>query len=341
MSKPSYPREQAWAIDGQTLTAICRTVSAMPLASFSSLVPPGKPEPYEVINGAAVIKIHGPLEKNVSLVGWLFDSTAMTDIREQLRQAVDDPSVTRIVLHIDSPGGTVSGTDDLAQDVRAATSVKPVVAFVEDMGCSAAYWIASQANEVYATRSSVVGSVGTFAVVQDWSASFEAMGVHTYVVRTGRFKGIGAPGATINDEELAHLQEGIDAVNQVFLDAVQSARGLSSKEMAIIRQAGTFVGRAALDVGLIDGIRSFESVLKSTGAAVHSPVLSGAKARMTSGSRRFGERDMTPVQRQWANVVSSHRARGLSRVEAVKAANRSHPKLREKLVNEAASSRRR
>lgn len=342
MSKPVRPRDQIWAIEAKSLASICRAVAAVDL---TSLLPPPEPGDYEVINGAAVIDICGPIEKSKTLIGWLFDSTETQHVHKQLQNALGDSSVDRIILRIDSPGGTVSGTDDLAQAVYAASEVKPVIAFIEDLGASAAYWIASQASTVYATRSSIVGSVGTFSVVEDWSAAYAAMGVAVHIVKAGRFKAIGAPGSALTSDQLEHLQQNINSINRVFLNAVRTGRGLSSKELSVISEAGTFVGREAFDVGLVDGIRSFESILQGSGTSSHSATRAKTSTKMVSISsksvRRFGERTKTETQRKWDEAVASYVSKGMSKTEALRAANRSHPTLRLQLIKEANSERRR
>ena len=131
---------------------------------------------YEITEtGVAVIAISGILEKRQT-----------HHVRSLLRNATEDERVVGILLVIDSPGGTVAGTADLAASIRSAAKVKPVHAFVEDLAASAAYWAASQAGKVFAnTNTAMVGSIGTYAVLIDSSEMANKAGIKVHVIRAG------------------------------------------------------------------------------------------------------------------------------------------------------------
>jgi ClpP class serine protease len=120
---------------------------------------------YTRISGIAGIAMAGQITKGDSSYG----GCSSVRVRKAVRKAVNDDQVTAILLHIDSPGGTVAGTGDLADDVAAADKRKPVYCYVEDLGASAAYWVGSQARRVYANPTAMIGSIGTVAVVEDSS----------------------------------------------------------------------------------------------------------------------------------------------------------------------------
>ena len=90
----------------------------------------------------------------------------MSDAQRLVEQAAEDPVVAAILLRVDSPGGTVAGVSDLAEAVYAARKVKPVSAYISDLGASAAYYIASQAQRLYADSDALVGSIGVYSVVR-------------------------------------------------------------------------------------------------------------------------------------------------------------------------------
>ncbi len=142
-------------------------------------------------DGVAVIPMSGPLFKG----GSKFSSASTVDVRRAVRQARDDPEVRGILLHIDSPGGHVAGIQELADEVRATDKVKPVHAHLDDLGASAAYWVASQARHVTANATAQVGSIGVVAIVEDSSGAAELQGVKVHVVATGERKGDFVPGA--------------------------------------------------------------------------------------------------------------------------------------------------
>lgn len=214
---------------------------------------------FQVVSGGvAVVPLAGVLQKHVAS---LADGTSTVRARQKIRAAAHDEDVSAILLHVDSPGGTVSGTQDLAADVAAAAKNKPLFAYIEDLGASAAYWVASQANKVYSNDSGLVGSIGTYGVVYDFSEQAEQIGVKVHVLRAGAFKGAGAPGTEITDEQLAEWQRIIDALNEKFLAGVAAGRNLPRERVNTLADGRVHVGQAAEALGLTDGVRSIDEVL--------------------------------------------------------------------------------
>lgn len=207
--------------------------------------------------GVAMIRIDGPTAKGFGKFGEM--STVF--VRRAIRAASTNPDVASILLVIDSPGGYVAGTDDLARDVAAANEVKPVVAFIEDLGASAAYWVASQARAVYANPTAQVGSIGVFAVIEDASKAAEVAGVTVHVLSTGPLKGAGAEGAPVTPEQLAAWQTEIDDTMAHFAAAVRKGRNMTPKGFAEVATGGTWIASKAKDLGLIDGVRTLDATV--------------------------------------------------------------------------------
>jgi signal peptide peptidase SppA len=217
--------------------------------------------PYPVENGIAILSLSGLMTKRLTWLSYYFGGISTVQMRRRLSQAVSDPDVKGLLLVVDSPGGQVSGTADLAQDVADAGAQKPVMAYIEDMGCSAAYWVASQASHgLYCNRTATVGSIGTLMVIEDRSKQAEEAGVRVRVIASGEDKGRGAEGAPLTDADLAYFRDYVDSLNTSFLAAVQSARSLSETQMQDVRTAGLYVAEAARRAGLVDGIASLDAV---------------------------------------------------------------------------------
>ena len=215
--------------------------------------------PYRVVGeGVGLLALSGILQKGPSKFSGT-TSTAMA--RRQVRAMVADEKVQSILLVIDSPGGYVGGTEDLAADVRAANEVKPVTAYIEDEGASAAYWIASQAGKVYANASAFVGSIGVFAVVADLSKAVEAEGVTVHLLTTGPLKGAGAPGTPVTDAMLAQWQGEVDATMSHFTAAVRAGRSMGAKEFGEVATGAVWIASEAKSMGLIDGVRTLDEVV--------------------------------------------------------------------------------
>lgn len=206
--------------------------------------------------GIALIDISGSIMKYRAS---LTDSTSTVEVRQQIRAADASGDVSQILVRIDSPGGTVSGVADVFDDVRSAS--KPVTVYVEDLAASAGYWIAAGAQRIYANASSLIGSIGVFTVIADTSKSAEEMGVKLHLVTTGRFKGAFADGVPVTDEQIAYLQELIDQRFEQFMAAIETGRGLSRAQIKAIADGRVFTAEKALDLKLIDGVKTFDEVL--------------------------------------------------------------------------------
>lgn len=223
---------------------------------------------YRLMDGVAVIELAGVLGKDRS---W-FTDTSMRDAQRQVERAVEDPAVNAILLNIDSPGGTVAGTSDLAEAVFAARQRKPVVAYISDLGASAAYYVASQAGRIYGDTDALVGSIGVYTVVPDFSAFYSKEGIKVHVIRAGEMKGAGQPGTEVTDAQLADFQREIDQLNDTFLEAVARGRGWTRERVERLNDGRVHVGRHAVELGLLDGVMSFGAVLEGLKAQAQNRV---------------------------------------------------------------------
>lgn len=214
---------------------------------------------YEVTDeGVAIVSITGPMMKHLSS---LSDGTSTILARRQIRLAAADEQVRAIILKIDSPGGTVSGTFDLADDVAAAAKQKPLLAYIEDVGASAAYDVAAQANKIFANRSALVGGMGTYGVIYDQSARAAQLGVKVHVLRAGQFKGAGTPGTEITQEQLGEWQRIVDELNEFFIRGVASGRRMALQRVRELADGRVHVGAEAVKLGLIDGVQSLDETI--------------------------------------------------------------------------------
>jgi signal peptide peptidase SppA len=159
----------------------------------------------------------------------------------------------------------------LAADIAKANTIKPVVAYIEDLGASAAYHVASQAGAIYANEGALVGSIGTYAVVRDLSAYYEKEGIKTHVIRAGEFKGMGEPGSRVSDAQLENLQGMVERVNALFLERVSAGRKLSAEQMKGIATGAVWISNEAKTMGLVDGVKSFEDVIAELEASAQAP----------------------------------------------------------------------
>ena len=247
--------ELFWAMASYALTAFItdarRSMQAGPVddAADAGL-------PVQRYGGLAVIPVSGAMMKRgLSFFGMRI-STSTRDVQQALAAAVADERVDQIMLLIDSPGGSVDGTVELADAVYAARQSKPIIAQVDGMAASAAYWVASQANTIVASRSALVGSIGVFTILYDDSRAFENAGIEAIPITTGEFKVIGAPGVEITEAQAADYQRTVDQYFGDFLDAIRRGRPQMSDD-EILNAADGRVFKAdseALGMKLIDAV---------------------------------------------------------------------------------------
>jgi signal peptide peptidase SppA len=185
---------------------------------------------------------------------------------EKVGRAIDkaaaDSGTKAIILHVDSPGGSVAGTAELAAKVRAARDRKPVIAQVDSQAASAAYWVASQATEVVSTPGGSVGSIGVVALHEDISAMLEAEGVRPTLISAGKYKVEGHPFAPLEDEAREHFQSVVDDSYRDFVGAVASGRGVTTKVVeSKYGQGRVLFAQRALTAGMVDRIATFDQTL--------------------------------------------------------------------------------
>jgi signal peptide peptidase SppA len=270
---PFFPRATeyvgAWAIESRAAAALAQMAASPDLAKHMAAPPPVRIPTTITESGKggksiARVVVRGTLMKGQSSFG----GTSTVQLRRDIRQAAADPNVSAILLDVDSPGGTVAGTADLAAEVRAARRKKPVWAHIDDLGASAAYWVASQADQVFANdKTALVGSIGTLMTVYDFSAQAEKEGVKALVFATGPLKGAGAPGTPVDESQRAYFQKLVDDSQASFDAAVRTGRGMTAAELAAVRTGGVFTAAEALDLKLIDGIRSLDRTLEALAQA--------------------------------------------------------------------------
>ena len=182
-------------------------------------------------------------------------------IQSELQEAIDNPAVKQVVLDIDSPGGSVAGAFDLKDFISEAKEKKPIYAMARDSMCSAAYLIGSAATEVYATQTAQVGSIGVVAMHMDQSEANKKQGVKPTFIYAGDYKTAGNPHEKLEGDALEYLKESVEDAYQMFVSAVAENRGLDEQAIRDT-EARVYRGEKAVEIGLVDGIKSYDTLLE-------------------------------------------------------------------------------
>lgn len=250
----------SWAMLPEALSVLARTgLSFAPLeGSFSRVsrsFTPQTPEP-----GIAVLPLHGVILPYTSPVAAFLGASCLDAVTHDFCAARDNPDVQAIVLDIDSPGGSVTGVHAFSQLVYATRSSKFVLAQVRGLAASAAYWIAASASNMYIDPTAMVGSIGVVATLQDNREAQKKAGVEVREIVSTQSPSKRLDSST--PEGRAPLQRQVDALAQVFIQAVADYRNVSPQTVqSDFGQGGLLVGAEAVACGMADGLLTHISSL--------------------------------------------------------------------------------
>jgi signal peptide peptidase SppA len=206
----------------------------------------------------------------VPLVGSLYPSD-LSAFASRIDAAAANADVGHIVIPVDSPGGTVSGTPEAAAAVARAQAIKPVSAHIGSLGASAAYWIASQAGSISMNPSAEAGSIGVLAVHSDLSKMFGAAGITHTIIRSTPHKAEGSILEPLSEEAKIHLQGLVDETHDDFVRAVAAGRKVSmAKVNSDFGQGRTMGAAKAIAGGMADKTASLGEVLQAARSRVAS-----------------------------------------------------------------------
>jgi signal peptide peptidase SppA len=205
--------------------------------------------------GIEVIPVSGVLVSRGSHIGMCETMTSYEQLRSQIRNAVADPMVERIVLDIDSPGGSAVGAFELAADIRAMSQQKPITGIVNFMAYSGGYLLGSACSELVVSQTSGVGSIGVIASHMDRSKMEEGMGVKVTTVFAGAHKNDLSPHEPLSDQSLKYLNDVVQESYQLFANAVSEYRGMSVQQV-MATEAGLYRGQAGISAGLADRMQN-------------------------------------------------------------------------------------
>lgn len=225
----------------------------------------------------AIVSVMGALVAHASDLGPCEGGMSYDSVRGQLRAAQADNSVGQILMVFDTPGGSVFGCPELAEDIR--TSGKPIVGLANYCAASAGYWMLSACSEVYVSPSGQVGSIGVWMAHQDVSGAMEQEGIVTTLISAGKFKVEGNPYQPLGDDARANMQASVDDFYTGFVKAVAKGRGVSVDTVRTgMGQGRMLSAKDALAEKMVDGVMTFDEVVASMQRKARKPV-SSAKAR--------------------------------------------------------------
>jgi protease IV len=211
----------------------------------------------------------------VDLEGVILDPKEVVD---ELRKFAEDDSIKAIIIHVNSPGGGVAASEEIYREVKRVRDEKKkhIVAAIETVGASGAYYVSSATNKIYADSGSVVGSIGVIAEWVNYGELMRWAKLKPEVLKTGEFKDTGNPTRELTPAERQYLQGLIDNMYGQFVKAVADGRHAKVSDIKPIADGRVWTGEQALNMHLIDQIADFRSAVQDTAKSVNirgEPVL--------------------------------------------------------------------
>lgn len=202
----------------------------------------------------AVVKIEGAI-------------TSSDDTLKQLREYIKKSSVKAVVLRINSPGGAVAPAQEIYREIERARQKKPVVASIETVGASAAYYIASAADRIVCSDGSITGSIGVIMMLPQLQELIQKLGVDVNVIKAGKYKDIGSTVRPLTEEERKILENFADEIHDQFIHDVAAGRKgkIDEQKLRSVADGRFFTGKKAMELGLVDTIGNFYDAVKLAG----------------------------------------------------------------------------
>lgn len=238
----------------------------------------------------AVLPFYGVVTQRGSMMDDLCGPGSVSTQRftAMLREALADDTIGAILIDIDSPGGSVYGTGELAAEILAARAQKPIVGLANSLAASAAYWVGASCGEIYVTPGGEVGSIGVWLAHFDYSKQLEEEGVKTTIISAGKYKAEGNHYNPLDEEAQAFMQSRVDDYYTAFTKGVAKGRNVGIAQVRDDMGQGRCLGAdAALAAKMVDGVMTFDDVIKK--------MQKDLRAQRSAGASRvaMAQRDLT------------------------------------------------
>lgn len=260
--------EKPWMILPDKLAALADIVERhvagekLTVEEVQARVQGGSRPQEQKISGVAVMPLFGTIFPRANLMTEISGATSAEQFGNQFQALVNDPQVSAIVLDVNSPGGYSAGIPELTDRIYAARGKKPIVAVSNHLMASAAYFVGTAADEVVATPSAGVGSVGAYVMHADYSSQLMQAGIKVSFISAGKYKVDGNAYEPLTASAREEIQKQVNDVYDTFVNAVARNRGVTAG--AVLNGFGegrVLSAQAALQAGMIDRIATLDEVI--------------------------------------------------------------------------------
>jgi signal peptide peptidase SppA len=257
-----------WMIDQGSLTEITREYvnhmqgEKVDFKAFMSERDKERP-PYQVQGSTAIIPLKGIMTPGVSFFSFFFNGASTKNVQKNIQAALDNGEIDKIIIDVNSGGGSVEGAFELADFIAEAATQKEVIAFSDGTIASAAYLAVSGVSKIFITgKSNQIGSIGVISRVVEYSKMDEMAGLNVEEFVTGKFKNTGSSDKPITDDDREEIQSRVNAVYAPMVADIAKRRGLEPEKI-VEMQARVFIGAEAIDNGLVDGVATIDELINN------------------------------------------------------------------------------
>ena len=251
------------ALDPRCQQWLLRRVLAPVEAAVSDAIRAARTQPRKE-GSVAILPIRGAITHRESFYSYYYGDSSCEGITKKLGELLADSGVSTILLHFDSPGGSVYGVDEVGAKIREARKSKRIVAVADPLAASAAYHWYAQADERYVIPSGEVGSIGVYSLHLDYSKWLEDEGISPTFVYAGDHKVEGNAFEPLSEAAKEFEQQRVDEYYDMFLTAV--AKGMNVTKEGVRKNFGqgrVFGAKEAVRRGMADGVKTLEETVRS------------------------------------------------------------------------------
>ena len=212
-------------------------------------------------NKIALINVNGVIVSEDS--GSYYDTAVSSYIRAQLRKAANDPAVKAVIINLNTPGGEVTASDEIYEEILRVRKHKPVVAMMNSIAASGGYYIAAGCRPIISNKLTLTGSIGVIIATYNYHKLFEKIGLQSEVYTSGPMKDMLNGGRARTPQEIAVIQTLVNNTYDVFVNIVAKSRGISPEKIrsSVIGDGRVFDGKQALQLGLVDKLGYFQDAV--------------------------------------------------------------------------------
>lgn len=248
----------------------------------------------------AIVEIHGTISASQTSGAFEVEKATPQTFKKLLKKAEKDSSVKAIVIDINSPGGSVVASEEMAEAIKACE--KPTIAWLNEIATSGAYYVASACDYIIADRATITGSIGVISILPEYSELLKKIGINMQVIKSGEHKDFSSGFRPMTEEEEEMMQDVINEIYDQFVGEVAEGRNLSIDYVKTVSEGQIYSSRRALELKLIDEVGSKERAIKM---AAHMGEIEGEPVVVTYRKISFFE--------EFVGVTFSHFGYGFAK----------------------------